>query len=83
MDIAFWLVSRTVLPLRLCISKLPPIDPTDNVLDALPLRVGRLLDEGRDEPSYEGKGNAFLFEFGEAGEAILSMENRGEGDDMA
>lgn len=41
-DIAFWLVSRTALPLRVGMSKLPPIEGDVMLLAALP-RLGRYL----------------------------------------
>lgn len=82
-DIAFWLVSRTVLPLLPCKSKLPPIELIDNVLAELPL-LGLYLPEGfRDAKSCGGSGNALRGLFGEAGDWEASMENGEEGDDMA
>lgn len=81
-EIALWLASRTTLPRLLLVSRVPPIEPMDAMLPALPLRGWYLLLEmGRFEESGLGKGKAET-DRGDDGE-LLSMEMRGEGADMA
>lgn len=82
-EMALWPASRTALPRRLrVVPSVPPIEPIDATLPALPLRGWyRLLDVGRYGDSWLGKGNADA-ERGDVGE-LLSMEIRGEGADMA
>lgn len=77
-EMALWPASRTVLPRLLLVSRVPPIEPMDATLPALPLRGWYLLSE-----SWFGKGKAEA-DRGEVGVGeLLSMEMRGEGADMA
>jgi hypothetical protein len=78
---AFWLVSLTVLPRRLDMSKAPPIEPIDLPLAELSRLVRcRALEAERETVSRVGKGNPLRCELGEAMSLGVSMEYREEAD---
>lgn len=57
MEMAFWLVSRTEVPLRGCMSRLPPIEGEVMLLAVLPLLgLYRLPDTDRCALVWAGKG---------------------------
>lgn len=81
-EMALWPASRTTLPRLVLVSRVPPIEPMDATLPALPLRSWYLLLEfGRFAAPWLGNGKAET-DRGDDG-ALLSMEMRGEGADMA